>query len=301
MLSIVICTYNRYQILEIVINHLTEIKHFDLVELIVVDNNSTDQTSSVVQHFVSQYDNIHYIFEQKQGLSIARNTGHHHATKPFVVYLDDDALADENMIMRIEDILKEHPQIEAFGGAYYPWYHYGQPHWFKDKYASKTYTHRGLKVLTNTTWSGGIMIIKRALLKKFPFREDLGMTGTKTMYGEETELQFRLKKNGINVYGTNDVFIKHIVQDYKLNVQWFFKQKKGIAESLYFMQSSSNLKFLNGLKGLLFGGVVLVKDSIINTPKLLKKGYYKENFIIDSFTKPYKWWTYSKLNFNGNK
>lgn len=297
-LSIVICTYNRAEILKEVLGHiLGQVQEIEKVEVIIVDNNSTDSTQDVITSLRISYPFLKYVFEGRQGLSIARNCGWKNATREYVFYLDDDALPDENLLMKINDILSRNHKIKAIGGIYTPWYRYGKPYWFKDEYASKRYNQEDVHILKNQTWSGGIMLIKRDLLTEYPFDENLGMTGKKIFYGEETELQYRIEKNGVDVYGTNSMVIKHIVQPYKLEVAWFFKQKKAQAKSMAIMNDGN--RFIEVVKGMFVGVGLALKDTVVNIPNLFKKEYYWENFLIDSYTKPYKWWIYAIENLKG--
>ena len=93
MISVVICTYNRAAYLEQTLATFFRQEHLDRVphELIVVDNNSSDNTPEVVQAF-SSHRALHYHFESKQGLSRARNRGVTESRGEIIAYLDDDVL-----------------------------------------------------------------------------------------------------------------------------------------------------------------------------------------------------------------
>jgi len=75
-LSVIICTYNRAELLKNVLQDVCEQTLADSeFEVIVVDNHSTDQTRAVAESFSQRYPNIRYCFEAQQGLSHARNRG----------------------------------------------------------------------------------------------------------------------------------------------------------------------------------------------------------------------------------
>ncbi len=61
-------------------------------EIIVVDNNSTDNTSAIVKAFIEQHAglSIRYVFETDKGLSFARNRGMVEAQGEILTYVDDD-------------------------------------------------------------------------------------------------------------------------------------------------------------------------------------------------------------------
>jgi glycosyltransferase involved in cell wall biosynthesis len=91
-LSVVICTYNRSSLLVRALESLEFQEPADLAyEVLVVDNNSSDDTRNVAQHFVEKRPpRFRYIFEPKQGLSYARNAGIANARAEDIAFTDDD-------------------------------------------------------------------------------------------------------------------------------------------------------------------------------------------------------------------
>ena len=92
LISAVICTYNRADLLAGAIESLLEqTLNPAHREIIVVDNASTDGTRAVVEQFAP--DGVRYVLETRQGLGYARNRGWQEARGEFVAYIDDDARA----------------------------------------------------------------------------------------------------------------------------------------------------------------------------------------------------------------
>ena len=91
LISVVICTYNRAALLANLLENLSA-QSIDpsTYEIIIVDNNSLDQTRNVVEAFATSHGNVSYGFEACQGLSWARNHGYRIARGEYVAYLDDD-------------------------------------------------------------------------------------------------------------------------------------------------------------------------------------------------------------------
>ncbi|NOR80855.1 MAG: glycosyltransferase [Methyloprofundus sp.] len=92
-ISIIVSTYNRAHNLPDCVQHMAAQKnteHFQW-EVIIVDNNSTDDTKIVTEKLQQQYPiNIRYLFEKNQGLSYARNCGIRESEAEFVIFTDDD-------------------------------------------------------------------------------------------------------------------------------------------------------------------------------------------------------------------
>jgi glycosyltransferase involved in cell wall biosynthesis len=290
MLSIVVCTYNRDQILkECLESCLQNYKETYPVELVVVDNNSSDETPSIVNEIKGDNDWIKYVFEKNQGLSIARNTGYKAASYDWVLYLDDDAKIDVSFFDRIE-YLVTNTGYRVIGGLYLPWYKYGKPQWYKDSYASNKNSYEDITVLRGNEYAcGGIFLIQKELLvSQNGFSTDFGMNGNQVAYGEEDDLQGRLRESGIEIAYDPFLIIHHLVPKYKLNVRWFLKSSYKLGLT-YAQASGYPHNKLTGLLALGIGIAQCLIYSILSAFKLLGKNYYKENFVIDVLKKPLKW------------
>lgn len=91
LVSVVITTYNHAEFLKDAIDSVLA-QSYQPIEVIVVDDGSTDHTKEVV----GQYANIRYVYQRNAGLSAARNTGIRESAGKFVLFLDaDDWLYDE--------------------------------------------------------------------------------------------------------------------------------------------------------------------------------------------------------------
>jgi GT2 family glycosyltransferase len=298
-ISIIICTYNRAEILDEVLNNLlSKTKEIKECDILIIDNNSKDNTGEVVKKYMTEYTNIYYFVEYNQGLSHARNRGIAESTKDYLLFLDDDALADELLIKGYTSRLLQYQGVKVLGGIYVPWYKYGKPKWYKDKYASKIFNNSGFhEIDPKDSLSGGNMLFHRnVFLECGLFDVNLGMNKDVIAYGEENELQERIKSKGIKIYGDNSLIIYHVVQPYKLNRKWFFNQKKASGKTLFQMKRDK-IHLLVGL-AILVGQ--LLTYPVFNFFKLIKRDYYWDNYMIDTFSKPLKWLTFLSLKINPN-
>lgn len=104
-LSVVIPTYNEEEIIGECLERLTrQLDH--ILEIVVVDNNSTDKTNDIVKTFADRFAEIVMISEQQQGLVHARNAGLDAATGPAIARIDSDTLVPENWAQRIVEFLQ---------------------------------------------------------------------------------------------------------------------------------------------------------------------------------------------------
>ncbi|MBK7872678.1 MAG: glycosyltransferase family 2 protein [Saprospiraceae bacterium] len=286
-LSILICTYNRCDILAECLESLTKQTALsDDFEVIVVNNNSFDQTQEIAENFIGKVPNLRVVIEIQQGLSYARNRAYEEAKADWVLYLDDDALASENLVERALWTI-EHHDFKMFGGVALPWYKYPKPHWYKDKYvATNQLPYKSVsKIHGNQFAIGCIMVIHKATLAQYRgFDVRLGMIGNKIAYNEEVELQKRLRADGIPIAHDPELFIQHLVAPYKLDVDWFFKSAFALGRDNVDSKNVNKNPFNLLLISLIAFGMMLV-HLVIYTPRLLQKNYYIENWLIDVFKK----------------
>lgn len=285
-LSICICTYNRGDILRECLASIAEHKDtLSDVEILVVNNNSSDNTLKICSSYEIILPNFRAITESQQGLSYARNRAFQEANSPWVCYLDDDAKVEVNLIDRIIWNI-ENTDYKVFGGLNYPWYKYGKPDWFKDEYGSYTLPYsKPAELKSNQFLIGSLMVFRKDILGEYNgFNVNLGMRGSTIGYGEETELQIRIQSDGIPILYDPKMIIFHLVPKYKLDIDWWFKAAFSLGRDSILMKSRSISVWNMILIGLV-AKIMLVVHLIIYTPKLFSKDYYLENWLLDVFKK----------------
>lgn len=105
-ISVVIPTYNYGRFLARAISSVLEQTH-PVLEIIVVDDGSTDNTREVAQGFG---DRIQYLYKENRGSSAARNAGIRIARGEWIGFLDaDDAWVPEKNA-KVRELLQEHPE-----------------------------------------------------------------------------------------------------------------------------------------------------------------------------------------------
>ena len=144
--SVVICTYNRCDLLpdalESVLAQSAEGVGF---EIVVVDNNSTDATREVVESLIARgHRHVRYVFEEKQGLSYARNTGVANARGPIIAFTDDDVRVASDWVPTIKRVFDEHQEVDLVGGKVLPRWETEPPPWLtSDHWAPLALTDYG--------------------------------------------------------------------------------------------------------------------------------------------------------------
>jgi glycosyltransferase involved in cell wall biosynthesis len=129
--SVVLPTYNRAVRLERALNSVLE-QTADAreYEVIVVDNNSTDDTAQVIGRLQTRHpDQLRNVVERTQGVSHARNTGIAAALAPIVAFFDDDVRVAPNWIETIIRVFADNPGTDVIGGKVLPEWATPPPGW----------------------------------------------------------------------------------------------------------------------------------------------------------------------------
>src|SRR5260221_2910305 len=232
-ISAVICTYNRAEYLSRAIESLA---HQDLdsagYEIIVVDNNSTDNTAQLVKNSIEAYPSIQirYVLETEPGLSAGRNRGAHEAAGNYIAYVDDDARAVQGWLSSLlASFLKL--QAACIGGPVNLDWEGDPPKWFPFRYLSLfTYLDYGPEVLLlneqakNRYLQGANMAFRRDLIVNdgFMFSTNIGRKKNDLLSGEETEVIDRLLEAGQPVYYLPDALVWHLVLPSRRSRQYLF-------------------------------------------------------------------------------
>jgi hypothetical protein len=122
--SVIIPAYNQADYLATAVQSVLD-QTYPHVEVIVVDDGSTDHTAQVAQSFTDP--RVRYVHQVNRGLSGARNTGIRHATGDFITYLDSD---DEFLPRKVElclDAFRVQPELGFVAGQSVPVNEQGQP------------------------------------------------------------------------------------------------------------------------------------------------------------------------------
>jgi len=90
-------------------------------ELLIIDNNSTDKTKSIVQHFSRAVSfPVRYIKEQTIGYTYACNKALRSATYEWLAFIDDDCIPTSSWIKEMKHYIKKYPQMSVFVGQAIP-------------------------------------------------------------------------------------------------------------------------------------------------------------------------------------
>jgi glycosyltransferase involved in cell wall biosynthesis len=127
---VVLCTYNRAELLQPAVDALLAQTGGVEYEVIVVDNNSTDRTASVVRAIAARAGGrVVPAYEPEQGLSHARNHGIALARGAIVAFTDDDVRVAADWVQQLVRAFDANPGVDYVGGRVLPRWLQPPPRW----------------------------------------------------------------------------------------------------------------------------------------------------------------------------
>ena len=241
MISVIICTYNRQKYIYNVLKSLAEgTMPVAGYEIVLVDNNCTDDTRSEVERFQADFPGVElrYVTETNQGLSHARNRGIKESKGDILVYVDDDATVNPGYLKAYADWFQAHPETDAAGGPIIPRYETGaEPRWMtyliKRLLTGYLYFGRKPRTFPGSNYPGGGNAAYRKLVfdKVGLYNLKLGRNGNNLGGGEEKDIFDKMKRQGMQFIYLPDAILYHSIPGYKLEQDYFDRVTRGIGSS----------------------------------------------------------------------
>jgi glycosyltransferase involved in cell wall biosynthesis len=234
-ISVVVCTYNRSLSLQQTLEALgTQTVPTGLrYEIVVVDNNSNDNTRDVIHSFAKKSAvSTQYVFEQRQGQCFARNTGISTSQGTAVAFTDDDVTPETDWIKTIWEGLHQH-RADGIGGKVLPRWPTPPPRWITSnrnflmflslldaREFGQIQNDNGVRII------GANMAFKRELFTAVGlFDVTLGAVGTKLYRHDETEFVMRTVNAGKKIFYDPKLVVWQNLQQERLTSRYFRKYK----------------------------------------------------------------------------
>ena len=238
MISFIVCTYNREKYIYECLSRLAANTEQDGWEIILVNNNSTDQTAEECKRFEQNYPKVdyHYFVEKQQGLSFARNRGIAEAHGEWLVFLDDDAMVEKDYISNLLANISSNINASAFGGRIEPLFEDGRPDWYS-KWAMGFVSaidlgDEDIEFPANKYPIGANMGIRRAVLDEVGvFNTDLGRTGDNLLGGEEKDIFNRIRQAGHTICYFPNIGVRHCIPARRTTEEFIARLANGVGVS----------------------------------------------------------------------
>lgn len=90
-------------------------------EILIIDNNSSDNTNGIIQQYQKNFWRLKYYFEPQIGISHCRNRGIAEAKNSWLAFIDDDCIAKSNWIAQLHQAISKYPHVAAIVGPNIPY------------------------------------------------------------------------------------------------------------------------------------------------------------------------------------
>jgi glycosyltransferase involved in cell wall biosynthesis len=243
--SIIICFYNAEDKLDLTLSHIKALKipKETFVELLLINNCSTDRSVEVVNNTLQGFDDFPWriIYEQEPGLTNARYCGLNHSKGNTLLFCDDDNWLAEDYLIQGLAYLNSNENIAVLGGHGTPVSTIAIPDWFAEVqnfYAcgpqfSKNGKVRGVR---NVVYGAGMFVVKKHWLDLIsrgykPFSSD--RKGTELSSGGDSELCLAFQIAGFEIHYSSHLIFKHQIEPNRLTKVYLSKLQEGIQNSSF--------------------------------------------------------------------
>jgi glycosyltransferase involved in cell wall biosynthesis len=235
--SVVICTYKRARLLEEALGSvLAQSYPKERYELIIVDNNSSDETQALVERYRSSASiAVSHHLEPRPGASFARNLGIERARHEYIAFLDDDTVAGPGWLAGFDVAVHGYGAL-AGGGPVEPVLDPGlePPIWWREHNIRYIFgldhahldSNKPAVAIRWPLWLGACnsFYSKRLLEEHGGFRLDCGPVGPRYRVAQDVELNVRLERAGVAIYYVRDSRIKHRVTAERLTRRYIWRR-----------------------------------------------------------------------------
>jgi len=229
--SVIVCTHNRASSLSETLAGLAKLSTNEEWEVIVVDNNSTDNTRSIVEEAAKTFPvDLRYLFERESGKSAAQNTGTRAARGDIIATTDDDAFVQPDWLDRAAEGL-ERFNCDFVGGKVLPVWGGPRPKWLPNRpglhWAVMALQDLGSEPVeygsNGAPWPLGVNEATRrdAFTRAGLFDKRLGPKAGTLLNQANREWHLRARAAGIRGFYIPEMVVQHVVPANRLKKQYF--------------------------------------------------------------------------------
>ncbi|PCJ37937.1 MAG: glycosyltransferase [Cellvibrionales bacterium] len=232
-LTIAICSYNRAERLPGLIKALRSLSCPVPFDILIIDNNSTDQTQAVISALSAEIGPpVRTVIESEQGIPFARNRAITESiNSTFLLFIDDDELPSEKMLERAVYAL-DNEGAECVGGKIdIDFSEYNRPTWLTDDllpfFGKIDYGHTPFWIKDESTpiWSG-IVAYRNTLFLNNPelrFDHRYNRKGQGIGGGSDRILFEKLLSRNTQIRYQPGMSVQHFIEEWKLKRSYFLK------------------------------------------------------------------------------
>ncbi|WP_235083177.1 hormogonium polysaccharide biosynthesis glycosyltransferase HpsE [Chlorogloeopsis fritschii PCC 9212] len=286
--TIAIPTFNGAKRLPTVLDKLLKQTNLQKItwEVIVIDNNSLDNTSELIKNYQKHFNNVcplKYFHEKQQGIAYARMRAVSEAKGEFIAFLDDDNLPEHDWVWQSYIFGKKHPKAGAWSGQIHGDFEVNPPENFKIIQTFLAIREHGLQPYLfdadNLRLPPGAALVVRkkvwceSVPKQLVFK---GRLGKFMLAGDDTEALLYIYKAGWEIWYNPAMHIYHQIPQWRLEKDYLIALARGCGLCIF------QLRLINAKSW--EKPIILIKTILGNLCRILQhifkyKGQLKTNLI----------------------
>lgn len=242
-LVVVICTYDNAAMLSRVLAALAaQTAVGGSWSVLVVNNNSGFETQLVLDEHLAKatVPGLRVVDEPTQGLTPARLRGVHESAAPWIAFVDDDCIVDEDWVEHALAFISSQPACAAFGGRVVPTYVEEPPEVLHDRGWAFAEQDLGDDVVAVDCLVGAGMVLSRTALEESgwttaPFFAD--RVGQKLVSGGDVEIALRVAGTGRSLWYEPACRLQHIIPVRRTTMPYLLRMTRGLGVSFSLAQA----------------------------------------------------------------
>ena len=235
-LSVAICTWNRAKLLDQTLARMHDLSVSNGVdwELLVVNNNCTDDTDAVIARHADALP-LRRLHEPKQGHSNARNCAMREASGSWILWTDDDVLVEPDWLVSLASAIDRHPEASIIGGRVDPWFPI-EPDpelvavfpTLGSGFCGVNHGEQECEVTDPMAFCGANLAMRMKEAARFLFNPHYGRNKSKQGLFDETDFIVRMQNQGSRLLWCPGMRVRHYVDPSRMTVRHLCAHYEGI-------------------------------------------------------------------------
>ncbi|WP_017720018.1 glycosyltransferase [Kamptonema formosum] len=251
---VAICTYNNAHLLERTLATIEQQQVNPSIRwsVLVVDNNSTDETPAVVQKYAGsgRISRLRSLHEPCQGLAYARRRAICETASELIAFVDDDCLLSPDWVQQAVMFFREHPKAGAAGSRVQLLWEVPPDSVVLQFQNSLACQDRGDLLLQmpstgDTYLVGAGLVLRRSALLASGWLDKIALVGRKGKQltsGEDVEIVLRIRNAGYELWYNPAMQLQHYIPQRRMSVDYLCRLQRGIGQTRPILSALANLR-----------------------------------------------------------
>lgn len=237
--TIGICTWNSVDLLQGTLETIYQLPELETspqaVEVLVVNNGSTDTTVELLQEFATR-PGFRFVLETRLGHTHARNRLVQEAKGDFLLWTDSDVLVPKHWLSAYQSATQDHPSASFWGASIVPVFLGRKPIWLTRNYpllagcfAHKELGDTAMALSSKQLPYGANFAVRRDVAQEYLFDAELGRRGSGCVGEDERDFLLRIIQDGHEGWWVPDAAVQHLIPASRMTLDYIAKYFAGQA------------------------------------------------------------------------